>query len=47
MPCFDARPLAMWMGDVTKDDKTFPRFQKITDPELISQLEKIREEMYK
>ena len=45
-PCFDARPLLMWMGNVTKDGQVFPRFQKITDPEIISQLEKIRGEMY-
>jgi len=43
---FDLRPLEMWMGDVTKDDKTFPRFKKITDPEVIAKLEEIREEMY-
>ncbi len=45
-PCFDARPLAMWMGSVEKDGKTFPRFQKITDPKVISELEKIRADMY-
>lgn len=51
IPCFDARPLEMWMEDVTKDGisgpSTFPRFQKITDPALISKLEKIRDDMYK
>jgi hypothetical protein len=36
----------MWMGDVTKDGKTFPRFTKITDPATIAELERIREEMY-
>jgi len=46
IPCFDARPLEMWMGDVEKDGKTFPRFQKISDPEVILQLEKFRVEMY-
>ncbi len=46
IPCFDARPLGMWMEDVTKDGKVFPRFQKITDLEIIAQLEKIRGEMY-
>ena len=44
--CFDARPLEMWMGDVTKDGKTFPRFTKITDPVVIVQLEKVLGEMY-
>lgn len=43
---FDLRPLEMWMEDVTKDGKTFPRFQKITDLEVIAQLEVIKEEMY-
>lgn len=43
---FDLRPLEMWMGNVTKDGRTFPRFQKITDPEVISQLEAIKKEMY-
>ena len=46
IPCFDARPLEMWMEDVTKDGKTFPRFQKITDQTVIAELEKIRGEMY-
>lgn len=43
---FDIRPLSMFMEDVTKDSKTFPRFQKITDQEIISKLEKIRDLMY-
>ena len=46
IPCFDQRPLEMWMGDVEKDGRTFPRFQKITNPEVIVQLEEIRDEMY-
>jgi len=45
-PAADARPLSMWMEDVTKDGKTFPRFQKISDPEVIAQLKSIREKMY-
>lgn len=44
---FDLRPLEMWMGDVTKDEKTFPRFQKITDPQVIAELTVIRGKMYK
>ena len=43
---FDLRPLEMWMGDVTKDGKTFPRFTKITDEAIIRQLRAIKEEMY-
>lgn len=43
---FDLRPLEMWMGDVTKDGKTFPRFQKITDAKLIAALNKIKTQMY-
>lgn len=43
---FDLRPLEMWMGDVTKDDITFPRFKKITDPEVVAKLEEIIEQMY-
>lgn len=46
IPCFDARPLEMWMENVTKEGKTFPRFQKITDPKIIAELEKVRSEMY-
>lgn len=46
IPCFDNRPLEMWMEEVTKDGRTFPRFQKITDPVVIAELEKIRLEMY-
>jgi len=43
---FDIRPLEMWMGDVTKDGKTFPRFQKIMNKAVIEQLKGIRREMY-
>lgn len=40
------RPLNMFMENVEKEEKIFPRFQKITDPNVISELEKIRDEMY-
>ena len=40
------RPLAMFMENVTKDGKTFPRFQKITDQAIITELEKIRDDIY-
>lgn len=43
---FDLRPLEMWMGNVEKDGESIPRFTKITDANIISQLEKIRREMY-
>ncbi len=43
---FDIRPLLMFMETVTKDGKTFPRFQKITDAVVIAQLEHLRDEMY-
>lgn len=40
------RPLEMFMENIEKDGKTFPRFQKITERTIIIQLEKIRDEMY-
>lgn len=46
VPCTDGRPLDMWMEDVTKNGKTFSRFQKITDPKVVAYLKKVRQEMY-
>ena len=43
---WDLRPLGMFMESVTKENKTFSRFQKITDPVVIAELEKIKAEMY-
>ncbi|OGZ66872.1 MAG: hypothetical protein A3C58_02460 [Candidatus Staskawiczbacteria bacterium RIFCSPHIGHO2_02_FULL_34_10] len=43
---FDLRPLEMWMGNVTKDGVTFPRFTLITDSLVIDQLKEIKEKMY-
>lgn len=43
---FDLRPLEMFMENVTKDDKTFPRFQKIEDARVIKALEAARGRMY-
>lgn len=43
---FDVRPLSMFMEEVTKDGKTFPRFARITDPGTIAALEAKRREMY-
>ena len=42
IPCFDARPLEMWMGEIEKDGKMMPRFRKITNPSVIVELEKIK-----
>ncbi len=44
---WDARPLKMFLEPVMKDGKEVPRFRKITDPEIISKLEKIRDDMYR
>jgi hypothetical protein len=44
--CMDNRPLEMWMGKVTKDGRTFPRFSRISDPAVIAELEVVRKEMY-
>ncbi len=46
LPCFDARPLSMWMESVEYKGQTLPRFSKITDPAVLSQLEAKRAEMY-
>lgn len=46
IPCFDARPLKMWMENIEKEGKTFPRFKKITDQDTVKSLEEIRDKMY-
>lgn len=46
VPCFDARPLKMWMGEVNKNSEVIKRFTKVTDPEVVRELERIRKEMY-
>ncbi len=38
---YQSRPLEMFMGTVTKDGKTMPRFEHITDPTLVSKFEAI------
>jgi hypothetical protein len=43
---YNARPLDMFVGEVEKDGKTFLRFTQITDPETITKLTEIRNEMY-
>jgi hypothetical protein len=45
--CVDTRPLEMWLEIVIKDGQPQPRFQKITDPIIISQLITIRDRIYK
>jgi len=47
VPCMDNRPLEMFMEEVTKEGKTFPRFTPITDSEVIAQLQKVKSNMYK
>ena len=44
---WNLRPLGMFMEDVTKDGKTFPRFARITDPLVIAELANIRDMMYR
>lgn len=43
---WDLRPYDSFIEPVTKDGKTFARFQKITDLEIIKKLEEIRSSMY-
>lgn len=43
---FDCRPAPMFLEQVIKDGTTFPRFEKITDPELIGKLVAVRDQMY-
>jgi hypothetical protein len=43
---WDVRPLAMFLENVTKEGNTIPRFTLITDSEIISKLQKIRDELY-
>ncbi|MBP9701739.1 MAG: DUF1653 domain-containing protein [Candidatus Pacebacteria bacterium] len=46
-PKYWLRPYNMFFEEVTKEGKTFLRFQKITDGNIINELKKISEEMYK
>jgi hypothetical protein len=43
---FDLRPLEMFLGSVTKNGKTFPRFKMVTDSAVIAKLEAIKKMMY-
>lgn len=40
------RPVSMFMETVENDGKTMERFSKITDPQIISELEKVKQEIY-
>lgn len=46
LPCFDNRPLDMWMSTVEKDGETISRFKKIVDLDIIKELVSVRDAMY-
>ncbi len=41
-----ARPLDMFVGEVSRGGKTFPRFTRISDPLLIEKLKGVRDMKY-
>lgn len=43
---YQSRPLDIFINDEIVDGIPVKRFTKITDPQLISELKKVREEMY-
>jgi len=43
---YDLRPLAMFLEKVKKEGKIVKRFEKITDKNIIAQLEEIKRRMY-
>lgn len=43
---FDNRPLAMFFQDVDWNGKKVARFTRITDPEVVKELQKVHQEMY-
>ena len=43
---FWVRPAKMFLENITKDGEAFSRFIKITDEKVITELIKIRDEMY-
>ncbi len=43
---FQSRPFEMFTGNVIKNGKTIPRFQLITDTEIVIKLEAIKNKMY-
>ena len=46
MHLFQLRPLTEWMGEVEIKGKNVPRFQKISDPDIIKQLVRQRGLIY-
>lgn len=44
---FWIRPVRMFFESVEQNGQQVPRFQKITDPAVIAELAKLRDEMYK
>jgi len=46
IPCFDIRPLEMWMSNVKKDELYIPRFTLITDKIKNTNLTLVRNRMY-
>lgn len=44
---FSVRPLAMFLENVEVDGKVLPRFEYITDENLVKELISIRDEIYK
>jgi len=43
---FDLRPLSMFMEEVMKEGRTFPRFTPITDQKTLDDLREIKKKMY-
>ena len=43
---YQSRPLDMFVENVEKDGASIPRFTMISDPELISELEGVRDSLY-
>ncbi len=46
VPCFDNRPLEMWMGEVERPEGVVKRFTKISDSKAIEDLKVLRKRMY-
>lgn len=44
--CEDHRPVSMFLEEVEVGGVRVPRFQRVTDPEIIERLTEIRDEMY-
>ena len=43
---FDVRPLTMFAEEVERNGARFPRFKKITDPGVITELSAVKDIMY-